>query len=63
MTFTFVIGAFVIGAFLIVPLGLVIAFALMGEAGPRVTRAHGSGPMAHGSTEETARQNGSSHAA
>jgi len=63
MTFTFVIGAFVIGAFLIVPLGLVIAFALMGEAGSRKTRADDSGAVARGAPQGNSAQNGSSHAA
>jgi hypothetical protein len=34
MTITFVIGAFVIGAFLLVPLGILVAFALIREPRP-----------------------------
>ncbi len=34
MTITFVIGAFVIGAFLLVPLGILVTFALLREPRP-----------------------------
>jgi hypothetical protein len=34
MTITFVVGAFVIGAFLLVPLGILVAFALLREPRP-----------------------------
>jgi hypothetical protein len=41
MTITFVVGAFVIGAFLLVPLALLVAFAIAAE--PRPPSA-GEGP-------------------
>ena len=46
MTITFVIGAFVIGAFLLVPLGILVAFALMREPGcPATTLRRESGAV------------------
>jgi len=48
MTFTFVIGAFVVGAFLLVPLGILVAFALMREPRPPTSHVERGGEAGAG---------------